>query len=118
MADSVQTKAQSDPNEEIENPQPPTRRRAIILVVVVILVLVALGLWWRSTFTEDTDDAQVNGHLIQISSRISGQVAKVEVDENQLVKAGDVALTCYQVSPGVVCRCYDVDVVTTGQPVQ
>ena len=90
MADSVQTKAQSDPNEEIENPQPPTRRRAIILVVVVILVLVALGLWWRSTFTEDTDDAQVNGHLIQVSSRISGQVAKVYVDENQLVNAGDV----------------------------
>ena len=90
MADSVQTKAQSDPSEEIENPQPPTRRRAIILVVVVILVLVALGLWWRSTFTEDTDDAQVNGHLIQVSSRISGQVAKVYVDENQLVNAGDV----------------------------
>jgi membrane fusion protein, multidrug efflux system len=57
--------------------------------VVVVIVLVALGIWWRSTFTEDTDDAQVNGHLIQVSSRIAGQVLKVYVNENQYVKAGD-----------------------------
>ena len=49
-----------------------------------------LGIWWRSTYTEDTDDAQVNGHLIQVSSRIAGQVLKVDVEENQVVKAGDV----------------------------
>jgi membrane fusion protein (multidrug efflux system) len=55
----------------------------------VILVLAAAGIYWHSTFSEDTDDAQVNGHLIQVSSRISGQVLKVDVDENQVVKAGD-----------------------------
>ena len=90
MADSSAKPVPSDPNEKIQNEQAPSRRRAIVIVVVVVLALVAVGLWWRSTFTEDTDDAQVNGHLIQVSSRISGQVAKVYVDENQLVKAGDV----------------------------
>jgi membrane fusion protein (multidrug efflux system) len=69
--------------------QPRSRRRGIIIIVVVLLVVVGAGLWWRSTFSEDTDDAQVNGHLIQISSRISGQVLKVDVEENQVVKAGD-----------------------------
>jgi membrane fusion protein (multidrug efflux system) len=69
--------------------QPQSRRRGIIVVVVVILALVAVGIWWRSTFSEDTDDAQVNGHLIQVSARIGGQVAKVYVNENQVVKAGD-----------------------------
>jgi len=69
--------------------QPKTNRRGMIAVVVVVLVLVAAGLWWRSTFTENTDDAQVNGHLIQVSSRIAGQVLKVDVEENQVVKAGD-----------------------------
>ena len=48
-----------------------------------------LAIWWHSTFSEDTDDAQVNGHLIQVSSRIGGQVLKVDVEENQTVKAGD-----------------------------
>jgi membrane fusion protein (multidrug efflux system) len=62
----------------------------IVVVVVAVLALAALGFWWRSTFSEETDDAQVNGHLIQISARVAGQVAKVNVEENQVVKAGDV----------------------------
>jgi membrane fusion protein (multidrug efflux system) len=70
--------------------QPKSRRGAIIAVVVAVLVLVSIGIWWHSTFTEDTDDAQVNGHLIQVSARINGQVLKVDVEENQVVKAGDV----------------------------
>jgi membrane fusion protein, multidrug efflux system len=69
--------------------QPRSRRRGIIVIVLALLVLVGLGIWWRSTFSEDTDDAQINGHLIQISSRIAGQILKVDVDENQVVKAGD-----------------------------
>jgi membrane fusion protein (multidrug efflux system) len=74
----------------MESAQPQSRRRGIVVVVVVILALVAAGIWWRSTYSENTDDAQVNGHLIQVSSRVAGQVAKVYVDENQVVKAGDV----------------------------
>jgi membrane fusion protein (multidrug efflux system) len=74
---------------ETEIEAPRSRRRGIIVVVVVVVALIALGIWWRSTYSEDTDDAQVNGHLIQISSRITGHVAKVYVEENQLVKAGD-----------------------------
>jgi membrane fusion protein (multidrug efflux system) len=56
---------------------------------VAILIVAGLALWWHSTFSEDTDDAQVNGHLIQVSSRIAGQVQKVFVTENQQVKKGD-----------------------------
>ena len=75
--------------EDTEIVPPPSRRRGILVVVVVVLVLVAIGLWWRSTYSQDTDDAQVNGHLIQVSARIAGQVVKVDVEENQLVKKGD-----------------------------
>jgi membrane fusion protein (multidrug efflux system) len=77
-------------DESTETIQPPSRRRGVMIVVLVIVVLAAAGVWWHSTFTENTDDAQINGHLIQISSRIAGQVAKVYVDENQVVKAGDL----------------------------
>jgi membrane fusion protein (multidrug efflux system) len=80
----------NEQDEEIESAQPQSRRRGIIIAVVVVLALVAAGLWWRSTYSESTDDAQVNGHLIQVSARIAGQVAKVYVEENQVVKAGDL----------------------------
>jgi len=81
---------QTDPDEGAEIAPPNSRRRGMIIAVVVVLVLIAVGIWWRSTYSEDTDDAQVNGHLIQVSARIAGQVLKVDVDENQVVKAGDV----------------------------
>ena len=89
MADFTPTPVPLEADAETEMEQPKSNRRGMIVVVVVVLVLVATGLWWRSTFTENTDDAQVNGHLIQVSSRISGQILKVDVEENQVVKAGD-----------------------------
>jgi membrane fusion protein (multidrug efflux system) len=88
VADSIPTPP-NNADEEIESVQPQSRRRGIIIAVIVVVALVAIGLWWHSTYSESTDDAQVNGHLIQVSARISGQVAKVYVDENQVVKAGD-----------------------------
>jgi membrane fusion protein (multidrug efflux system) len=88
VADTTTTTVQA-PRDESTEVAPPSRRRGIIIVVVAILVLVGLGFWWHSTYYEDTDDAQINGHLIQISARIAGQVIHVDVNENQLVKAGD-----------------------------
>jgi len=77
-------------------------RTFIVIGVVLVLVLAAIFFYWRSTFTEDTDDAQVDGNLYQISSRISGQVVKVYVDDNQTVQAGQLLAqidsTDYQVA--------------------
>ena len=67
-----------------------------------MLVIAAVFFYWRSTFTEDTDDAQVDGNLYQVSSRITGHVIKVYVDDNQTVQTGqalaDVDPTDYQVA--------------------
>jgi len=89
VADTTTTTAQPEPDTTTEVAQPRSRRRGIIIVVVAIIIVAAVAFWWHSTFSEDTDDAQVNGHLIQVSSRIAGQVQKVYVDENQMVKKGD-----------------------------
>jgi len=79
-------------NERPEAPSKKSNRRFIIIGVVALIVVVAVLFWWRSTFSEDTDDAQVSGHLIQLSSRIQGQVIKINFVENQPVKKGDVLL--------------------------
>lgn len=76
------------PEERLEPTAPRSRRRFIIIGVVAVLVVGALLFWWHSTYYEDTDDAQVDGNLIQISSRINGHVKAVEVDQNQYVDAG------------------------------
>jgi membrane fusion protein, multidrug efflux system len=83
-----QNTEQSRPTEERpEAPPQRSRRRFIIIGVVAVLVVGALLFWWHSTYYEDTDDASVDGHLVQISARISGHVAKVLVDQNQYVDA-------------------------------
>jgi membrane fusion protein (multidrug efflux system) len=67
-----------------------SRRKFAVIVVVVLLVVGAGLFYWHSTFTESTDDAQVDGNLYQVSSRVSGQVIKVYVDDNQHVQAGQL----------------------------
>ena len=77
-------------------------RKFAVIGVVLLIVLGAAFFFWRSTFVEDTDDAQVDGNLYQISSRIAGQVVKVTVDDNQTVQAGqllaEIDPTDYQVA--------------------
>jgi membrane fusion protein (multidrug efflux system) len=89
VADPTPIPEPTDSAAETEIEAPPSRRRGILIVAIVVVVLIALGVWWHSTYSEDTDDAQVNGHLIQVSARINGQVLNVDVKENQVVKAGD-----------------------------
>jgi membrane fusion protein, multidrug efflux system len=81
---------QQNENSDQQPEKPKSRRRFIVIGVAAVVVVGAVLFWWHSTFYEDTDDAQVNGHLIQISARIAGQVIKVNVDENQFVEKGAV----------------------------
>jgi Multidrug resistance efflux pump len=78
------------PDVEDESPEKKSRRKLIVIAVVTLLAIGAALFYWHSTFTEDTDDAQVDGDLYQVSSRIAGQVTKVYVQDNQEVKAGDL----------------------------
>ena len=87
MADQTPANGQQQP----ETPAPPKKSRRGIIIIVLLVIVVAAGLfYWHSTYSEDTDDAQISGHLIQISARINGQVIKVNVDENQQVAKGTV----------------------------
>jgi membrane fusion protein, multidrug efflux system len=89
VADQNEHAQQQGQTPEPEVPEKKSRRRVIIIAVVVILAVVAIFFYWRSTFTEDTDDAQVDGNLYQVSSRVAGQVIHVDVVEQQKVNQGD-----------------------------
>ncbi len=82
-----QKKDGADEKKE-ETPAKKSRRKFIIIAVVILLVIIAGLFYWHSTYSEDTDDAQVDGDLFQVSSRVTGQVTKVYIDDNQKVEAG------------------------------
>jgi membrane fusion protein (multidrug efflux system) len=89
VADQNEQDQKKDEKKPEMTPEQKSKRKVIIVVVVLVLLVVALLFYWRSTFTEDTDDAQVDGNLYQVSSRVSGQVQHVDVEEQQFVHAGD-----------------------------
>jgi membrane fusion protein (multidrug efflux system) len=74
--------------------QRPSRRTIVWLGVAVVAV--ALLAWFVTPMvrtalsTISTDDAYVNGHVTLVAPRVSGQVARVLVDDNQRVRRGDV----------------------------
>ena len=86
MADTAQTPTQAPE----ESPAKKTGRTVVIVGVILLLILGAAFWYWRSTFTEDTDDAQVDGDIYQVSSRIAGQVTRVYFTENQPVQEGQL----------------------------
>ena len=66
-------------------------RAKIFLFVGILIVLIAVGwYWWNSRRWENTDDAQIDGHIYPISARVGGQVVKVNFDDGQFVHKGDV----------------------------
>ena len=70
--------ADNNDQQDLDNlPRKKGKRRFIVIGVVAVLIVGALLFWWHSTYYEDTDDAQVDGHLIQISARVAGQVIQI-----------------------------------------
>ncbi|HEX3229411.1 MAG TPA: HlyD family secretion protein, partial [Pyrinomonadaceae bacterium] len=70
-----------------------SKRRILFAVIGILLLLgavVGVRYWLHSRLYESTDDAFIEGHATQISPKVSGYVQKIYIDDNQLVKAGDL----------------------------
>ena len=59
---------------------------------LVLLVMIVAGyfVWVEMQKSESTDDAEIDGRIIAISSRVGGHVIEMNVEDEQYVKAGDV----------------------------
>jgi len=71
-----------------------SRRRLLLrlLVLVVLVAAIAYGVWYFSIgrWYEGTDDAYVNGNIVQISPQVVGTVVRINADDGNLVHKGDV----------------------------
>ena len=64
--------------------------RWIFLAVLLVVIVGGILVWRYYSVRENTDDAQLDGHLTPFSARVSGIVIAVNVNDNQQVKAGDI----------------------------
>ena len=65
-------------------------RVALGLLGIVVIVFVIIPRVFHALHTVSTDDAYVNSYVTFVAPRVSGQVARVLVDDNNRVKQGDV----------------------------
>src|SRR5436190_7904616 len=71
--------------------RPRSLSRWIALAAFAVVTALVLTAWWLQVRRfESTDDAQIEGHLHSVSSRISGTVAYIhpKIENNQYVEAG------------------------------
>jgi membrane fusion protein, multidrug efflux system len=99
MSDESKSAPQDQPEP---SPKPPAgsdkgkaskkRRLRTVLIVVgaIIIVFVLIPKAFHAWHTVSTDDAYVNSYVTFVAPRVSGQVARVLVDNNNRVKKGDV----------------------------
>jgi len=85
----------STPQQPAANAQPANngkrKRMMTLLVIVILIAAIAYGLYYFlvARFHESTDDAYVNGNVVQITPQVTGTVIAVNADDTQTVKAGD-----------------------------
>jgi membrane fusion protein (multidrug efflux system) len=84
-------------NDGLDHPalEPRKSKKWMFLAPLIILIVMIGGYfgidWWLYSLSHvSTDDARVKGTLITVSSRVSGRLVEVEVEEGQPIKGGEV----------------------------
>lgn len=89
----MQTEQAKAEIEAVETPVNNKKNGKRWLIVGAVVFLIAIGVfiyWLLGRGWESTDDAQVQGNLVPINARVSGYVDTINVDDNQLVNAGQL----------------------------
>jgi membrane fusion protein, multidrug efflux system len=85
----------STPDQSTENIKPESNRKRkitmILLFIVILIAAIAYGLYYSldARFHVDTDDAYVNGNVVQITPQVTGTVVAVNADNTQTVRMGE-----------------------------
>ena len=93
--DSLQVESKPQP-EEVKHPSSRLRRFVPVLLVLllaaVLLVVITSNwnAWVGSKGSQKTDDAYLRADITPLSTRLSGTVKEVAVEDYQRVKAGDL----------------------------
>jgi membrane fusion protein (multidrug efflux system) len=88
---------QASQNQSGQPGQPqknPRKRKLLLIGLAVIVILGGLGVWgWYEVYgrwSESTDDAYVNGNVVEITPQVTGTVVSIGADDGDLVREGQV----------------------------
>ena len=65
-------------------------KRTITAIVLILLIAVSAFIIEYSSHFQSTDDAYVENHTVQVAPKVSGQIIKVLVKDNQQIKTGEL----------------------------
>jgi membrane fusion protein, multidrug efflux system len=91
--DETAARRVTPPAQPAENAANASKRK--LMVTLLGLAVVAGGIGYGAyyelvaRYDESTDDAYVNGNLVQLTPQVSGTVVSINADDTQIVKAGD-----------------------------
>ncbi|WP_242207609.1 MULTISPECIES: HlyD family efflux transporter periplasmic adaptor subunit [unclassified Pseudomonas] len=92
MATAENTQAQGN-TPDTGNPR---KRKVMLLVLAVVVLLAGAGVWayheFIGRFNESTDDAYVNGNVVEITPLVTGTVVSIGADDGDLVHEGQVLI--------------------------
>jgi len=99
---------------------PPSNKRVLFIAGLIALAAAGVGgrMWYRSHNFVETENAYVAGHVHPVSSRIAGVVSKVLIDDNQVVKEGDVIAELDPFDQRVRVEQIEAQIAATEQQVQ
>jgi membrane fusion protein, multidrug efflux system len=87
--------SEEDLREPEEAKEPLYKRRWFLAGAALLLIIgliFGVRYYFHAISHESTDDAFIDGHIVQISPKVSGYVVKLHITDNQHVKAGDLLL--------------------------
>ncbi|EUB75755.1 secretion protein HlyD family protein [Pseudomonas sp. GM41(2012)] len=89
--------AETTPTPDNTQDTSNSRKRKVMLVVLAIVVILAgVGVWGYHEFygrwNESTDDAYVNGNVVEITPLVTGTVVSIGADDGDLVHEGQVLI--------------------------
>jgi membrane fusion protein, multidrug efflux system len=107
----VATAAHAAPATPDSHSNPSRRRGLTILALVVALCAVGYGAYWFSyaRYFESTNDAYVNGDVVQITSEVPGTVIGLHADDTQLVARDQLLLELDPADAQVAVRRAEAD---------
>ncbi|WP_030142110.1 HlyD family efflux transporter periplasmic adaptor subunit [Pseudomonas fluorescens] len=72
----------------------PRKRKVMLLALALLVILAGVGVWaWHELYgrwNESTDDAYVNGNVVEITPQVTGTVVSIGADDGDLVREGQV----------------------------